>query len=314
MHSCRWLIIFLAIFSTCAPPGPVQIENQPSRPTETIRGHRRLLAVLDFENQTGTPESRVGDAVTDKLISQLAQTNRFILMERSKITAILDEQALAQAGLINEITTAQTGQLLGVQGLVLGSVVEMDERFESGEIGEEAKQWSFKLNASVARVAIQYRVVDVVTDQVLFSDDVFKREVKPTFGLKTKDYDFSNLSELDQTLVGKALQKAVREMAVNISRQANRLTWYGKILKATETAIFFTPGQDAGIQAGEIFEVQSREKIETNAENITTALIQVTGFVQEQVCRAKLVNGSLPDAGDWVLEFSGELPVEAEKR
>lgn len=235
-------------------------------------------------------------------------------MERSQITTILDEQTLAQSGLVHETTATQTGKLLGVQGLVSGSVVEMEERFESGEIGEEAQQWSFKLNASVARIAIHYRLVDVVTDRVLFSDEIFKREVKPTFGLKTRDYDFNNLSDLDQTLVGKALQKAVDEMAANISRQANRLTWYGKILKATDAGIYFTPGLDAGIQNGDIFEVQSRKKIEANAENITTAHIQVTGFVQEQVCRAKLIDGRIPDAGDWVLEFSGEFPVEAEKR
>lgn len=305
---CVWFLLFILFFLNCVPPEPLELDKAKQRSVELFTGHRRLLGVLNFENRTELPDAKVGEAVSDKVITQLARTNQFILLERAKIEKILEEQALGQSGLISEATQAQAGQLLGVQGLVTGVVTEFVEQFESGKIGQKKEKWSFQLNATIARVAIRYKLVDVITGRVVFSDRVFKQKIQPSFGLKTRDFDFNNLSELDQTLVGKALQSVVEQMVQKISRRVSKLTWYGKVLKVTEEWIYFTPGLDASIKRGEVFEVQSREAAEVGSENLSAGLIQVTGFLQDKVSRAKLLAGSEISSGDWVLEYDGPVP------
>jgi len=61
-------------------------------------GLKRRIAILDFENRTDFGGQKLGSAVTDQLISLVARSNCYTLIERSRIDQILQEQALGQSG------------------------------------------------------------------------------------------------------------------------------------------------------------------------------------------------------------------------
>lgn len=299
--------ILLLLFATCTPPERVRYAEKEKRPpVPSFQGHKRLLAVMDFKNKTRNRQTKIASAVADKIISELAKTRRFTLLERQKIETILAEQTLTQAGVISRETEIQTGKLLGVQALVTGSLLEFDQRTEGGKIGPKKKKWEFALKASIARVTISYKLVDTITGEILFADRVSRNEFKPGLGFKTKEYDFSNLFELDQTLLGKALRKAVAEIANKISQQATRITWFGKVIRVKNELVYFTPGKNAAIKNHELFEVQSRGDEDDNQEiSENKAIIRVVGFIGDQVAKAELLRGENIEAGDWVLEYRG---------
>lgn len=307
---CIWKKLFgfllLLLLLECVPPERLPYSDQVIQPLETaFYGHKRLIAVMDFENKTAEGGPQIGSAAADKLVSYLAKTNRFILVERQRLAAILNEQALMQAGVITEESGAAAGKMLGVQGLILGSVLEFNQHAESGSIGDKEDKWHFKLKAAFAKVTIEYRLVDSITGEVIFSDQISRQKLKPAFGLKTEEFDFTNLFEIDQTLIGKALNEVVTEMGNKLAAGAEKITWYGKVIRVRNDLIYFTPGKSAGIELNELFEIQSRDEVNYPA-NTPKKIIKVIGFLQDKLSKANLIQGESVARGDWVLEHQPE--------
>jgi curli biogenesis system outer membrane secretion channel CsgG len=304
------LILILFLHSACVPPGKIEIDDQEEQiPEVKIRGPKRYLAVLNFENESGEGGQKIGGAVADKLISQLAQQNSFILIERSELESILLEQGLSQSGMMTEESGVEAGKLLGVQALLMGKIHEFSQKMEKGKIGDDDSKWQFKLNAAFARVTLSYKLVDTVTGEILFSDQVSEQKLKPSFGLRTKDFDFDNLFEIDQTLIGKSLNKAISKITREVVQHAHKITWYGKVIRVTDEFIYFTPGITAGVQLNDIFEVQPRteEEVDVVPDSLDRTLIKVTGFLRDKLSKAELIQGVTVESGDWVVECQ---PVE----
>ncbi|HEX9935367.1 MAG TPA: DUF6340 family protein [bacterium] len=85
------------------------------------------LAIADFQ---GVNHS--GGQVAADVQAMLLETRRFDILEREKLSSVLDEQKLGMAGIVDEATARKVGQLLGVDAMIFGDVsayrVEPDER------------------------------------------------------------------------------------------------------------------------------------------------------------------------------------------
>ena len=85
------------------------------------------VAILPFEDAPGTYGSQnSGTAVCGFITSELAKSTRFRIVERSRLTAILNEQNLQVADLVNAETAAKVGKMLDVQAVIVGSVSQYD--------------------------------------------------------------------------------------------------------------------------------------------------------------------------------------------
>lgn len=272
-------------------------------------GLKRRIAILDFENLTDFGAQKLGSAVADQLISQVARSNRFILIERSRIEQILQEQALGQSGTISEETAAQVGKLLGVESLVLGKILDARQETENKKIDNEKNEWSLKLKATVGIAHISYKMVSTTTGEILLADDVSETEIKSGFGLKTKDVDLENMFEFDETVLGMAVRKAVNKIAQDIVDHVSEIEWVGKVVQSSaDTLIYFTPGRGAGVKLEQLFDIY--ESIDLEAEelpsddiveyNQSKACVKVTGFIGDKVARAKVIHGKNIRRGDKV--------------
>ena len=97
------------------------------------------IGVFPFLTVTQDPQLRpLGTALSELLTTDLAQTSRLRVVERSQVQALLDELKLAQSGRVDTTTAARTGRLLGAGRIVQG-------RVEGGEA-------SLSLQAAVLRV------------------------------------------------------------------------------------------------------------------------------------------------------------------
>ena len=76
-------------------------------------------AVLDFDG-SGITTQEAG-VLTQRLGSELVQTNALIMVERNQMSEIMDEQGFQQAGCTSAECAAEIGALLGVQKMITGS-------------------------------------------------------------------------------------------------------------------------------------------------------------------------------------------------
>jgi len=100
-------------------------------PEADLIDHDRLanvtsVAILPFEDAPGRYSRQSGSAAYGFVTSELAKSKRFRIVERSKLTAIMDEQQLQAADMIDEQTAMKIGRMLGVHAVILGTVSEYE--------------------------------------------------------------------------------------------------------------------------------------------------------------------------------------------
>jgi curli biogenesis system outer membrane secretion channel CsgG len=85
---------------------------------------RKTLAIMDFEVVRGNKKD-VGRATLEGLTSALINSGHFIVVERSKLKTVLDEQALSLTGAAKEPSEKLVGQLLTADLILTGSLAEV---------------------------------------------------------------------------------------------------------------------------------------------------------------------------------------------
>ena len=277
-------------------------------------GLKRRIAVLSFENRAEIGGDKIGSAVADMVVRVLVKSGRFTVLERTEVERLLNEQALGQTGAVTEESAPKVGRLLGVQGLVVGRVEEL--RLESGKKNIESKKedkWRLVLQATAGLAHLRFRVLDALTGEVVLSDEVQKFEIRPGFGLKTEEYEFKDLHQFDQTLLGLVCREAANEAGAMIAAGIERLEWFGKVVKvAGDSVLYFTPGKNDGIQLADRFVIwgaalDSTQKVTPDSTDLEEKIkqeqigtVEVIDFIGERVSKAMIISGQNIRRGDLV--------------
>jgi curli biogenesis system outer membrane secretion channel CsgG len=86
-----------------------------------------VFAVLDFENQTGKDSwHHLEKALPDLVSTRLAAQPGFKVVERRRISEIMEEQHLTLTGAIDPTTAMRIGTLIGANIILFGSVTQLD--------------------------------------------------------------------------------------------------------------------------------------------------------------------------------------------
>ncbi|MFC1569583.1 RICIN domain-containing protein [bacterium] len=94
----------------------------------SVNGRERIrLGVLDFEAKNTNTES--AEAVTELLRTSLFNTGRFVVVEREKISQVLEEQKFQSTGLTVMDQAVEIGRLLNVQKIMAGSLSKLGDTF-----------------------------------------------------------------------------------------------------------------------------------------------------------------------------------------
>jgi hypothetical protein len=128
-----------------------ETEAAPEKPT---------AAVLDFQGLGITTMEAI--ALTQRLAGELVNTDAFILVERSQIEEILEEQGFQQSGCTSAECAVEIGALLGVQKMISGSFGKVGETYTI-----EAKMFSVETGQTERAVNKTYKgEVDGLITQV----------------------------------------------------------------------------------------------------------------------------------------------------
>lgn len=110
------IALFSIIFAGCTSRSTVKTVVSP-----LLEVNRPLkIAVLPFST-SGNPGLKTDESYIDSLNIQLMELG-FVVIERSRVGAVLDELNLEQSGMTSEQSSRKIGELLGADVLVIGTV------------------------------------------------------------------------------------------------------------------------------------------------------------------------------------------------
>ena len=148
----RERIIFLFVFTSMVF---AQVnDGSQTKPT---------AAVLDFVGSGITTQE--AQVLTQRLGSELVQTDALIMVERNQMNEIMEEQGFQQAGCTSAECAAEIGALLGVQKMISGSFGKIgnsytiEARMFSVESGETEKTVSKTYKGEVDGLLPQIQIV-----------------------------------------------------------------------------------------------------------------------------------------------------------
>lgn len=133
------------------------------------------VAVIDFTNDTSSANwwnGDIGRQLADVLSNELSATGGFKVIERQKIGAVLAEQDLAASYRMRPGSSPHTGNITGAQYLVTGSVAAYTEDTTNTGGGLNIKGFRIGGGKSEAYVAIDLRVIDAETSEVVYARTV----------------------------------------------------------------------------------------------------------------------------------------------
>ena len=261
--------------SACAPTTTVkQKETMTIEQPKGIVGLKRRIGVVDFDNKTTYGANRLGTSASDILITELAKSGKFIVVERDKMNTIMAEQKLGMTGAIDPTTAAKVGKILGLNAIVTGAISQFGEETEGSEylITQSKSQ--------IVKCTVDIRVVDAETGQVLYADSgsgLSKKHTGGVLGLGTR-------AGYDETLEGEALRAAIVKFVNNIVTQVEKKPWSCRVADVDGQNIYLNAGSESGMKIGQKLIVLRSGKV---IKDPTTGL--VIGNAEDKIGEMKIV-------------------------
>lgn len=152
-----------------APPTPT-VEEPKFKPT---------VAILDFEGK-GISVQEV-QTLTERMRTEIGNTNAVRLIERKAIESIMAEQGLAQSGCVSDECAAEVGELLGVQFMINGLLGKMGDSYTI-----DAKMFSVETGETVRAVNTTYEgeIQGLLLEMQILSWEIVDLDVPPRLKLK----------------------------------------------------------------------------------------------------------------------------------
>lgn len=265
------LSLSVIIFSGCSTTTPniVKVEKATvSQPQIIMKNDvpslKRKVAIARFGNEAQYGKSALfglnnnynaEKQATDILSAKLANSGKFILLERSDINKINDELS------INNLKSLK----IGADYLIVGSVSEFGRK----NISDTGVFSRSKIQVAYAKVSV--RLIDVKTGQIIFAQEgagEAKSEAGTAFGVgKHVGYD--------STLNDKAISTAISSVVDGIMQNLLNKPWKSYVLSIESDSVIIAGGEKQGIKIGDTFSVFGKGKSIKNPQ--TGMMIELPG-------------------------------------
>lgn len=279
-------------------------------PTESTvteyKGPKLRVGVVNFQNKTPSKVLGIGEAASDILGTILQKTDRFIVIPQQDMQSILEQQRLGATGAINPDTAAKMGEILGLNAIVTGSVTAYSEAEEGKDL------LVYQTKKQIARVTVDYRIVDATTGVQLMADSgagIYEKQVSRTLGLGGR-------AGYDPDLRDGALRDALTKAMVNMMKQLGTRRWSGRVAQVDGNSLYINAGQKSGLNVGdkldvyragkEIIDPVTKMKLGVTENLIGQAMVMKNDLgEQADLSIANPTSGSGFRAGD-IVKFSGK--------
>jgi curli biogenesis system outer membrane secretion channel CsgG len=271
----------LATALSCVPPlALAQTGDRSSSPAlADWRGPRLRVGVLDLSGsalqmQTATASIGISTStmslptpadfargLTQMLTTALIEQDRFVVLERAQLDKVIAEQDLHASGRVNPETAVALGRNVGAQVLVSGDITEFS--YQQSSVGSKlniikdvSKQLGAKVERVTAQVAIDLRIVDAATGEVVQS---VRGEGKASgtgvsADLTTASQELAAGGNV-QTPLGQASRQAIERAVAGLAAGMGKVAWSGRVIDVRGNQVYINAGRTLGIRDGMEFDV-----------------------------------------------------------
>lgn len=153
------ILALVSVLAGCASPSGYSSGSGTDDPSLYVSREAAdidKVAILPFKAAT----TLIGTSVSDMFVTELMKMNRYELVERSQMSGVLGETEVALSGLTSG-QAAQLGQMVGANGVIIGTVSEYEMVAMGGRTYPVA--------------GISVRLIDSSTGKILWSIDHAER-------------------------------------------------------------------------------------------------------------------------------------------
>src|SRR5579862_1240767 len=217
-------------------PAPAPVAA-PTAPAAISQAEKKRVIVDEFDYSTVktsvqavfNTQQDIGKGIRAMLVTRLAQANKVVIVERAKLATLTKEQDMNAGNRVKQGTGARIGQISGADALLSGDIVIFgrDDKKKSvkggGIIGGVIGGIASSKNEDKAVVAIDYRLIDAETSEIIATGEARGESVRKSSGLGALagalgkgvagvqvDMTSSNFAE---TIIGEATQDCVNKLA-----------------------------------------------------------------------------------------------------
>ena len=266
------------------------------------KGLKHAIGCTDFDNQAGwSGQWKLGNNLSVMLEAALQETGRFVLVERDKLGAVLNEQDLVASGRAAATKkVAKTGEIRPARYIATGSITEAEESTSGGGGGISIKGIRLGGGKSKATVTIIAKLVDTTTSEIVAQKRITGKagRVKVNVGASISGVS-GNLGGFEAVPLGEAAQDCINEAAKFFAKQMEEIPFEGSVVMVKSGRIIINRGSNFGVQTGQVLEMvtQGEALIDPDTgENLgfdegeTLGKIKVTK-VTEKVSYCEVVDG-----------------------
>ena len=127
-----------------------QTNTMTAETAAQLAAGKETVAILDFEGR-GINQMEA-QPLTDRLMSEMVNTDAVIMVERNQMEEIMNEQGFQQSGCTTSECAAEVGALLGVQNMVSGSFGKLGNSYTI-----DAKLFSVSTGGTIRSVSKTYK-------------------------------------------------------------------------------------------------------------------------------------------------------------
>jgi curli biogenesis system outer membrane secretion channel CsgG len=274
----RYLAAFLG-----AAALPLEAQQHATGAPAALRGPRLRIGVMDLSGSalamqtsmvpTGVsttvalaPPPEFSRGLTQMLTTALVDHGGFVVLERAQMTQILIEQDFTVSGRVTPETSIAIGKVLGAQILITGDITEFSYKQSSagstvGLLGGIGRSLGAKADRVTAQVAIDLRVLDATTGEVLGSARGEGKASATALGADLAVADKSiGLGGTVETPLGQASRRAIEKAVDELGTALRGAPWSGRVGDVRGTDIYINAGSQLGVAAGMEFDVFTQEK------------------------------------------------------
>lgn len=288
----------------------------------SAEAQKKRVAVMNFDYGTvmtdvqaifGTNKD-IGAGITDLLVDKLVQDGTFSVIERKKIDTILKEQNFSNSDRADPASAAKIARILGVDGMIIGSITQFGRddhstKIGGGAIGNVTGRFGIggiKKTESNAIVQITARIIDTSTAEILASSSGKGESTRKGTGLlgaggsvygpeaglgiDMKSSNFAN------TIIGEATTKAVQDLGSKLEASAARLPTTvvqinGVVADAApDGTLIINVGSKAGLKVGDKLDV--KRKVRTITDPTTGKVLRAVEDTVGQMVITEVEEGS----------------------
>ena len=241
------LIILALIFTGCQ-------SSSKRLPPDVIDKKIPTIAVLEFSDKSHFRYRwNVGEGIRDSLIDTLVQSQRYKVLTRENIDAVIGELNIQQDKLFRPEGKVERGRLKNVQYLLKGSVTDFAHVAKTGA-SAFFSDWGFSSSSHLAIVTVTLYIIEVESGEIIASKQVEGKAHASSLDVagKYKNMSFGS-GAFYRTPLGKACKELMAEALQEINTVIADQKWYPRVVRSDADRLIISGGENRGLEVGQIY-------------------------------------------------------------